>query len=124
MDQYLQAKKQIIEYFGLPEELHHVPIIDNRDYYWLMCDYYGNPILEPLLPGEVPTTVDISKIKSDLRHKNLLYNKNYEFIATDIDTDYTCYYRGIDYTLIAEYKHIEKRYLKIFDNSKQITQLE
>lgn len=108
LDQYLELQEQIFAYFGYVENWRAIPIDDCRQYFWY-------------LNGEGPGEVHYADSQEALE----AHDGNYY-----VDEIYTqrhlpkWVYRGDEFTMVCCNPQVDgNKFLRIFDNSKQIPPL-
>ncbi len=101
-DDYLDAKKQVFEYFGYAEDWAVIPLDDSREFYWY-------------LDGEGPGTLCYAKTETELK------NQNGDYYESEIYTQRFLpkwVYRGADYTLVCVDTHVDgNKFLTVLSNN-------
>jgi hypothetical protein len=106
IDQHLESRRKIFEYFGYQEQWRKLPIDDATEYFWM-------------LNGEGPGIVRLARNEKDLTEKEENY---YEFAVYTQSQLPRWVYRAPDLTMIVvDTRQDENNLLMIFDNSKERT---
>ena len=108
-DDYLQAKADVLEYFGYVTDWVEIPLEDHREYYWY---------LEGTGPGEVVYAEDPRQLP------NGELGWDGEYYCAIIYTQRFLpkwVYRAEDYTLICMDTQVDgNKFLGVFDNAKEV----
>ena len=102
LENYLNAKQELFDYFGYVENWKVIPVDDATEYYWVIRQesVMFADSLEELQSGEGNS------------YSNSIYHQR--FLPKAI-------YRGKDYTMAAVDTHTDgNKFLQIFDNSKEV----
>lgn len=107
LDEYLEAKQKLHDYFGYVSDWKEIPMDDARDYFWS---------LEQNDNGS--GSVHYAETKEELMSQegNCYFDTIYtqRFLPKFV-------YRAKDFTMISCNPHVDGNYfLRIFDNSKEI----
>lgn len=104
--EYFKLQGEIYEYFGYKEDWVVIPIMDAREYYWV--------IIGDERDGSVQFAGTKEELLSDAEeyYENEIYTQR--FLPKWV-------YRAKDYTMICVDTHTDgNKFLQIFDNSKEI----
>jgi len=107
LDDYFKLQKQIYDYFGYEEDWVVIPIEDSTDYFWHITEH----------TVEFADTIkELIDEESGNYYTNGIYHQR--FLPKWV-------YRTSDYTMICVDTHTDgNKFLQIFDNEKEIKDLE
>jgi len=108
LKEYFEIQQKIYDYFGYVEDWVVIPIEDKTEYYWCVQGTDKS--------GDVVYAKDVKDFATGDYYSNELYQQR--FLPR-------CVYRGEDYTMICVDTHTDgNKFLQIFDNKKEIDNLE
>ncbi len=110
LNDLLELKKKIYEYFGYEANWCEFPFCDSLEYYWTLGDY----------------NVSFCKDRDQIVNQD----ESGEYYDNELITDSLCstapsVYRGADYTMMIVDTHCDgNKYLQIFANNKEVKESE
>jgi hypothetical protein len=107
LDQHVELRKQLHDYFGYVEDWTVIPISDSRDYFWhLTGEKHGDVVKYALAKENIFDGTDEDGFESDIYTQRFLPK---------------WVYRGPEYTMVCVDTHTDgNKFLMIFDNTKEV----